>query len=339
MENKVIFKEEVCEKFNQRMHRKSKKEFREWVIQEAKKMGYTAIEEKSLIANNVVIGNPEKAEIIIGAHYDTPPSLSPFVVKHQFITIGCAYPVALMYSLKGLMKFTSEIAPASIASTAINGVGMLAQAVNFGVFAYMLGFLGNANQKNYDDNSSGVLSVLNLMEKFKKLPDEQRDKIAFVLFDNEEKMLLGSITYANKHKKEIKNQSVINLDCVGVDETMNLLYLGKNTPEIVKQFEKEIQENTNLTPNIKLTGPLSMSDHISFTGAKEHICLLAKNKSIYSLVSHIHSKKDNYIKDQNILDVVEVVKNYTNSKLFSMKKFLTQNVNENITSLNACKEF
>ena len=322
--NKVLYKEDVCERFSERMHRKSKKEFRTWAIQEAQKMGYIAKEEKSLLAKNIVIGNPEKAEIIVGAHYDTPPSLSPFIVKHQFLTIACAYPLALTYSIKGLMKFTTEIAPASMMGVAINGVGVLAQVVNFGVFAYMLGFLGNANQKNYDDNSSGVLSVLNLMNEYKQLPKEQRDKIAFVLFDNEEKMLLGSLAYASQHKKEIKNQSVINLDCVGVAETMNLLYVGKDLPEIVKEFEKEIKENTSLKPNVKITGPLSMSDHMSFIGAKEHICLLAKDKSIYSLVSHIHSKKDNFIKEQNILDVVDIVRNYTNKKLFSTKKHLTQ---------------
>ena len=101
-------------------------------------------------------------------------------------------------------------------------------------------------------------------------------------------------------------------------------------PELLKKvdLEKEIKENTSLKPNVKITGPLSMSDHMSFIGAKEHICLLAKDKSIYSLVSHIHSKKDNFIKEQNILDVVDIVRNYTNKKLFSTKKHLTQAINK-----------
>ena len=34
-DNKILFKEEVCETFSQRMHRKNKKEFRTWAIQEA----------------------------------------------------------------------------------------------------------------------------------------------------------------------------------------------------------------------------------------------------------------------------------------------------------------
>ena len=322
--NEILFKKNVCEIFGERMHRKSKQAFCEWVIKQSQEMQYDSKIEKSLIAKNIVIGNTDKAEIIICAHYDTPPSLSPVIVKHQFLTICCAYPTALIYSLNGLSKLTVKFAPTTITPILLNGLGLLAQAINFGVFAYMLGFLGNANQKNFDDNSSGVLAVLNTMYKLKNLPKDQKEKIAFVLFDNEEKMLLGSMAFAHTHKKEIKNQSIINLDCVGVAKTLNLLYVGRKVPKIVKELQNEIlSAETKLNPKIKHSGPLSMSDHISFLKAKEHVCLLAKDKSMYSLVSHIHCKKDNFIDNQNILDIVNILNSYVNNKLYSKKKSLS----------------
>lgn len=326
--NVLPFKKEVCEVHNSRMSRKDKKNFREWAVLTAESMGYNARVENNIFANNIVVGNTEKAEIIYGAHYDTPPAMSPFIIKHQILTIGMAYPIALIWSIKGAMNFTAEILPTTIHEPMVQFIGTGAQLVNFGVFGYMLGFMGNANTANYDDNSSGVISVLQLMDNYKNLPQEEKDKVAFVLFDNEEKMLWGSMSYATKHKKEIKHQTVINMDCVGVANTMNLLYVGgKKQPQIVKDLQTEIQK-TSLSPKIKTTTPFSMSDHISFIGAKEHVCLLAKDKSLYSLVSHIHSKNDTEIKDQNIIDVVNSVKSFTDKRLFSNKKQLTQKLNK-----------
>ena len=46
------------------------------------------------------------------------------------------------------------------------------------------------------------------------MPEEFRDRVCFILFDNEEKGLLGSKALAKKYKNIKQNKLVINFDCV-----------------------------------------------------------------------------------------------------------------------------
>ena len=45
---------------------------------------------------------------------------------------------------------------------------------------------------------------------------EKPEEIAFVLFDNEEKGLLGASGLAKAHKQVAKKTLVLNMDCIGV---------------------------------------------------------------------------------------------------------------------------
>jgi len=60
---------------------------------------------------------------------------------------------------------------------------------------------------------------------------KERPRVAFILFDNEEKGTLGSRAYAREHPLVRDERLVINLDCVGVGE--HLLFLA---PEKVRQM-------------------------------------------------------------------------------------------------------
>ena len=72
--------------------------------------------------------------------------------------------------------------------------------------------VGPANKNNFNDNTSGVVTVL---ETAKSMPVAFRSKVCFVLFDLEEAGLIGSSSYQKRHKNHTPNQVVINLDCVG----------------------------------------------------------------------------------------------------------------------------
>ena len=109
-----------------------------------------------------------------------------------------------------------------------------------GWFAYMsiwlflfLMLFGPANKNNANDNTSGVVSVL---ETAAKLPTEYRDKVCFVLFDLEEAGLIGSASYANGHKKQIKNQIVLNCDCVGDGDEL-MMFPNKKVKNDCKQMD------------------------------------------------------------------------------------------------------
>ena len=94
---------------------------------------------------------------------------------------------------------------------------------NSGEIAYIVWYLlfwvclammlfGPANKSNSNDNTSGVVTVLEMMRSF---PETQRNKVCFVLFDLEEAGLIGSASYRKAHKQASENQLVLNLDCVG----------------------------------------------------------------------------------------------------------------------------
>ena len=56
------------------------------------------------------------------------------------------------------------------------------------------------------------------------------NEVAFVLFDNEERGLLGSKALNKKYSDLLKNKMVINFDCIGVMACKmkhNIYYTGK----------------------------------------------------------------------------------------------------------------
>lgn len=201
---------DVLHNFPVRKSKKQKQAFRDAVESYVKTLGYeSTIEKGSMGVRNIVIGNPENAQYLITAHYDTPAQmLIPNLITpcnfwtflgYQFlIIIPMLLPPFILALLLLLLGVDREIVGP------ICGLSMYA----------MVGLLlfGPANRNNANDNTSGVVSVLEIA---KSLPEAYRSKVCFVLFDLEEAGLLGSSAYRNAHKKQSENQIVLNMDCVG----------------------------------------------------------------------------------------------------------------------------
>ena len=298
VKNEIKYKTEVCDTFSERMHRKSKRNFRAFLQGVAENLGFKSKVDSNMFAKNVVIGDPEKAEYIFTAHYDTPPRLPKFFVKKMLLNSFVFLPlavVALGYGLPYIMLKIPDIP--------INFVAHFAKiwpwVCSFAPVTYMLGFLGGANKKNVNDNSSGVLTLLNIMEKIKDLPQEQKDKICLVFFDNEEKALLGSISFRLKYNKVLKNQKIVNFDCVGLGKQVNAYHMGKESNTAIDEISNIMGGDYVLSP--KKTTLLSMSDHIPFGKKLDCTTLLCvdkdNNKSLYS---QIHSSNDTKIDNNNI---------------------------------------
>ena len=190
-----------------RKTKEQKEAFRADVQAYIEKLDYPCtIESGKFGVNNVVIGNPETAKYLITAHYDTPagigiPNVSTptnrfrFLVKYLMsVAMG-----ACAGCVPGLLIRTGHYIPAVLA------VGLIAGLL------YLM-FNGPANVNNANDNTSGVVTVLEIL---RTMPATQRDKVCFVLFDQEEKGLLGSSAYRKSHKAATENQIVLNLDCIG----------------------------------------------------------------------------------------------------------------------------
>ena len=201
---------DVLKLFPVRKSGKQKQSFRAWVQAYLEELGYpVSIEAGSFHSKNVVAGDPERAKYLVTAHYDTcarmyvpnlitPCNLLTFLLYQIFICLLLIVPTLAAGWL----------------------VGYLADSFFAGYILWMvllwsgiaLMMIGPANPSNANDNTSGVVTLLEIA---KSLPEKDRKNVCFVLFDLEEAGLIGSASHRKAHKKASDSQMVLNLDCVG----------------------------------------------------------------------------------------------------------------------------
>jgi hypothetical protein len=263
----------------------------------AEKLGYSVVVEKgSMGAQNVVIGNPISAKYLVTAHYDTPASIGlPNILTPCNPVTFVLYQILLV-----LFLFVVSIGVAM-------GVGLLSQSehvallvwyvIYFGLLLLMM--VGPANKHNANDNTSGVVTVL---ETAVALPENARNQVCFVLFDLEEAGLIGSSSYRKMHKKVTDTQIVLNLDCVGDGD------------EIVFFPTAKLRKNDNaMTWLAKVYGKLGAksiaqrkkgfayypSDQGNFP-LGVGICALRRNKWIGLYMNRIHTSRDTILEETNV---------------------------------------
>lgn len=222
---------DVLNAFPVRKNKKQKQTFRDAVQSYGEGLGYAVnVEKGSFGAKNVVIGNPETAKYLVTAHYDTPARL-PFpnlITPCNFWTFMAyqLFVVAFIFAMVGI------VGAAVYLLTRDSFLGYWSGYMSVWVFLVLM-MVGPANKHNANDNTSGVVTVL---ETAKSLPAELREQVCFVLFDLEEAGLIGSASYASAHKKQIKDQIVLNCDCVGDGDEL-MLFPNKKTKQDATQMD------------------------------------------------------------------------------------------------------
>lgn len=263
----------------------------------ASSLGYSVTVEKGKRGvNNIIIGDPKTADYLITAHYDTP-AVSPFP---NFLT-PTNFPVYLLYQIFVVVLFMLT------ALLICLPVAILTQekTVTFLVWyaAYMiLAFLpryGPANKNNYNDNSSGVITLL---ETARSMPQMQRQKVCFVLFDLEEKGLIGSAAYRKAHKEETDRQIVINLDCVGDGDEIRIFptkklraeaetmrWLKRVTGRLGKKNIALIEKGFTVYPSDQKNFPRAVA-----------IAAFRRHKLVGLYHGRIHTKRDTVLEHTNV---------------------------------------
>ena len=294
----MLFGRELIEQYPVRKSKKQKAAFRDAALAFGAARGYAGkVEAGAFGAKNVIFGNPEHATYLITAHYDTCARLP----IPNFIT-PCHVWIYLLYQL--FLCAIIILIPSVIGIA----VGILVReplvaGVTAEVLFLLLLFLmlfGPANPTNANDNSSGVLTVLDLMAV---LPQEQRENVCFVLFDLEEAGLFGSAGYRRTHRKASSRQLVLNFDCVG-DGDHILLFPKKNAkknPRLAAQLQSGcVQDGTK---EIRLAGRgvyFYPSDQMQFP-LGVGIAALRKTRGGIFYLGRIHTAKDTILEEKNIL--------------------------------------
>ena len=298
--------QEVNERFPVRKSRQQKKAFRRYVLDAAQQMGYQAtVEEKRLLVQNrsIVVGDVDRAKVLVTAHYDTPatiglPNLMLPMNRPVFYLIQAAIAVVMLACIF-LPTMLVEHLTGSIVWTEGTLVAMY-------VLIMYLMLSGVPNPHNVNDNTSGVCGVLALMEAFAA---EKPEEIAFVLFDNEEKGVLGSGALAKAHPTVAQETLVLNMDCIGVGEAMLMLL-----PKAVRLQYPTLGEAAKAHGGVPVV--LGEMEKCNFASDQRHfklgvgICACRKGKHLGWYCSKIHTRHDTAYDEitlQGVADAVEAV--------------------------------
>ena len=288
---------DVLNQFPIRKNKKQKQAFRDAVQSYARTLGYNVTVEKgSAGAQNVIIGNPETAKYLVTAHYDTPAALP----VPNLIT-PCNLFTFILYQIFVVGLFViAAIIPGVLVGVLLNDPefgSTFAVALYWVLLVMML--VGPANKHNANDNTSGVVTVL---ETARSLPVELRDQVCFVLFDLEEAGLIGSSSYAKAHKKQIKQQLILNCDCVGDGDEL-VMFPNKKVKKDAKQMDSlRAVCGSNGTKSMALREKgfaYYPSDQKNFPYGVG-IAAFQRSKWAGLYCDKIHTKKDIVLEEENV---------------------------------------
>lgn len=287
--------EKVLEELQVRKSAKEKREFRVWLAGELRKAGWMVTEERGLFAgHNLIAGDPEKAEILYTAHYDTQAALPvPNFITPRNLSVYILYQILLCLPLF-LVVFAIGVGTAMLEAPV--GVGVALGNALCVFFVWWL-FFGKANRHTANDNTSGVITLL---EVALALPAEDRDRVCLVFFDNEERGMLGSSHFAGKHKPVREKTLVLNFDCVSDGDFIQFFpskTLKKDAAALQMVEEAFLSEGSKQVEVVRSSG-FYPSDNCCFRRSCG-VCALKKGKFGYYL-DRIHTGRDTVFQAENI---------------------------------------
>jgi len=291
----------VLESYQIRKTKKQKTAFIELLQKELGKENVRVEKSGSFGSRNIVLGDPASAKVILTAHYDTQPVLPfPNFLTPKNLPLYLGYNILLVLCFGVLFFFVGFFAGM------LNADPLLTTVLSEGLVFVLLGLMlfGPANRHTANDNTSGVLTVLEAYQN-----EAIRGKAAFVLFDHEEMGLLGSAAYAKAHKKELPGKLVMNFDCVGDGDNL-MLILSRDAANLAEPLRTAFTgegEKQFLIENAK--GTLYPSDQISFKRSVG-VAAFRRHPKIGLYISRIHTKKDTICEEENIRLLLAGVERY-----------------------------
>ena len=242
-----------------------------------------------------MIGNPEQADYLVTAHYDTCARLP----IPNFLT-PCNFWLFLLWQVVLVLLILGVCILMGLGVGFLTGSGAIGSWCGYLMIWVILALMliGPANPSNLNDNTSGVITLLEIA---KSMPDNQRGKVAFVLFDLEEAGLIGSASYRKAHKAQTDRQMVLNLDCVGDGDYLTLFP--------TKRLKKDRKRLKSLYKACGYFGKKSIlvheqgfsfypSDQANFPWGVGICALNKRGKTLY--LSRIHTKKDTILERTNV---------------------------------------
>ena len=245
-------------------------------------------------SRNLIIGDPESAKVLLSAHYDTCTRLPfPNFIMPKLPAVSIAYSFLIVIPVLVLLLLSNRLVGQWIQDP------LLLYFLNLTVYLLFLILLlgGPANKHTANDNTSGVITLL---EIYQQMSETEKAKTCFIFFDNEEQGLFGSAQFRKKHKKIIKDKLLINFDCVSDGDTF-LLGISKTANQkyhmaIANAFTSENGKTVMLENLKKIYYP---SDQAGFPVAIA-VAALKYKKPFGYYMNRIHTKHDTVFEEENV---------------------------------------
>lgn len=307
--------DQILQAYQVRKSNKQKSDFIEYLKERLAGKGYDPDREITVdskgsglfLSRNILVGNPQQAEVIFTAHYDTcavlpfPNMMAP-TNPVLFILIQLLL-VVIIFFLTGAVGFLVGLTFQSGVIAYFTFLGAL-------IFLMVQMMFGIRNKHTANDNTSGVVVLTQFLEA---LSPEHREKVCVVYFDNEEKGLFGSSFFAKKYKKVMKNKLLINFDCVG--DGKNVVSLAKSAAgkdslyELFVNVLKQTAEGSDVKFLHRRIKPMMFpSDQMHFRKGVG-ICALKKSP-LGMYCARIHTPFDTKCREENVNFLVKGMREF-----------------------------
>lgn len=269
-----------------RFHPARKRAFRAAMIEQLESYGYAVTVHKSIYGTNLYFGNVE-GQYVLTAHYDTATNMA---IVYPFIRYFGARLGQLVFAAIFILI------PIVIPNLTLIVYPLLALGLLIGLLI--------PNKYNYNDNSSGVLTILEHAEAHL-----DSDQFFYALTDNEEKGLFGAKalrTYLKQHNRIGKILN-INIDCVGTGDIFAITSTINS-----KYFDYAHEHCSEYRDLLKIKSKLLSSDHLLFGNKGVMITKVSRakfTKDVY--IPNLHTNRDKIIEHSNINKTLMLIKKIT----------------------------
>jgi hypothetical protein len=270
----------------QRFKRSDKKRFVEQIERKLQELGFDTEQKhfgKILKSINIETKNDNPDYIFI-AHYDTGTIL-PFWFNWSMRLFGINRQLLIMF----LIGLSIPIITGLLGDLIPNIDRIVSILLGLSMLTIFI-----PNKSNLDDNTSGIITLLSLAERF------QRNRILnvkFIFVDNEELGLFGSRAHFNYLKKNhliADTCKVFSIDCVGGQGDIPLI-ISNSRSDYLNYFKNKLTDEFGKCKAVKMELPASDNYSFKKIGA---LNLSFVSKSIIPggyYVKNIHSFKDKQI--------------------------------------------
>ena len=293
--------------YQSRFTGQEKRAFRDYIQKKAHDMNLkTSIFPERRRYKNIIVGELKSAKYIICAHYDTTPRL-PMIIERNYAYCHVLLEI-LSLVLGGLVG-----ASIMIFAKSVFYLGFIPIILGLYGFLRISGLIPWTRKFSYNDNTSGILTLLNLMSDYKTFKNE----VAYVFLDGKEKGLKGSkilckmmIDQRMITSKEDKKFFFIDSVGIGRDFAISWYRETRFVWQLKEVFERHTKKGYSIT--LKEDSKTDVNDYLSFK-RYDHASITCYNKvkeyGGYGK-SQIKPKRDDSINEANIEFLTMIIKEF-----------------------------